>query len=261
VITIQFVATLREAAQFEDALGDKERAARYRQTADRAAAAARHLWDESRGLMADTPRRRTWGHPVNIFALLHDIVPPAARETALRNVLAIARHPAGRSASGTRGAPWPLAEIPSASLYFRFYLSRTIESLGRGDEYIALLEPWRTMWSMGLTTWAEHPEPTRSDCHAWSAHPTLDLLRIVGGVRPAAPGFKRVRIAPSLGPLNRVAITHAHPRGDIRASYRRDGNALVAEITLPPGLTGELVWKGQRRDLKEGQQVVTIRHH
>src|SRR6266851_3707029 len=34
-----------------------------------------------------------------------------------------------------------------------------------------LFGPWREMVSLGLTTWAEQPEPTCSDSHAWSAHP------------------------------------------------------------------------------------------
>jgi alpha-L-rhamnosidase len=259
VITIQFLATLREAAEIEETLGDVSRAARYRQAAARAAAAVRQLWDDSRGLMADTPRRRSWGHPVNIVALLHDVVPAEGRARALRNVLTIAQHPAGRSASGERGGAWPLADIPSASLYFRFHLSRMLEATGSGDEYVPLLRPWRDMLALGLTTWAEHPEPTRSDCHAWSAHPTLDLLRIVGGIRPAAPGFSRVRIAPALGQLERVTVTHPHPRGDLRATYRREGTGLRAEITLPPGVSGEFVWQGTQRALHEGTQVITVR--
>jgi hypothetical protein len=31
---------------------------------------------------------------------------------------------------------------------------------------------------------------------------------------------------------------------------------LRAEITLPPGLFGELVWRGQQRKLHPGQQTI-----
>ena len=61
-----------------------------------------------------------------------------------------------------------------------------------GDRYLDLLAPWRAMLDLGLTTWAETPEPTRSDSHAWSAHPSVDLLAIVAGIQPAVPGFERV---------------------------------------------------------------------
>ena len=59
------------------------------------------------------------------------------------------------------------------------------------------------MLDLGLTTWAETPEPTRSDSHAWSAHPNYDLLTTVAGVEPATPGFATVRIQPHLGTLTR----------------------------------------------------------
>ena len=101
--------------------------------------------------------------------------------------------PQAARADGGRGAAWPLDAIPSATFYFRFYLARALEAAGRGDAYLDLLQPWRDLLGQGLTTWPEHPDPSRSDCHAWSAHPALDLLRVVAGIRPDAPGFARVR--------------------------------------------------------------------
>jgi hypothetical protein len=44
---------------------------------------------------------------------------------------------------------------------------------------------------------------SRSDCHAWSAHPNYDLLTIVAGIKPGAPGFKKARIELHLGSLDR----------------------------------------------------------
>ena len=71
-----------------------------------------------------------------------------------------------------------------ATYYFRFYLARALDHAGLGDRYLDLLKPWRDMVAMGLTTWAEQPEPTRSDAHAWSAHPNFDFLTIIAGIRP-----------------------------------------------------------------------------
>jgi hypothetical protein len=262
IVSIQLLGALRRAAELEDVAGDRARAASYRAAAADLANACAALWDREHGLMADTPRRRSWSHPVNIVALLEGVVPPASRELVTRQVLAIARHPAGRSASGGRGAAWPIEEIPSASYYFRFYLARALEAAGTtdvADAYLDLLGPWRTMLGNGLTTWAEHPEPTRSDCHAWSAHPTLDLLRIVAGIRPGAGGFSTVILSPALGSLTRVSASHPHPRGDIVVSYERAGaGTLTATVSLPVGVTGELRWGGQRRPLKAGQQRVEL---
>jgi hypothetical protein len=91
----------------------------------------------------------------------------------------------------------------SAAAVFLSYLSilgpfryrRTAGRILYGDTS-SQARAWRGMLDLGLTTVAETPEPTRSDSHAWSAHPNYGLLATVLGVRPAKPGFKRVRIAP-----------------------------------------------------------------
>ena len=77
------------------------------------------------------------------------------------------------------------------------------------------------MLDIGLTTFAERPEPTRSDCHAWSASPNYDLLATVAGIRPAAPGFKKVRISPALGDLNEIKAQMPHPMGMISVGLNR----------------------------------------
>ena len=149
--------------------------------------------------------------------------------------------------------------IPSATFYFRFYLARALEAAGRGDAYLSLLQPWRDLLDLGLTTWPEHPDPSRSDCHAWSAHPALDLLRLVAGIRPEAPGFSRVRIAPAPGALTTFSAVHPHPRGEIRVTYERTGTGLAASIELPQGIDGVLVWGQREYPLHAGAQRVEAR--
>jgi hypothetical protein len=113
------------------------------------------------------------------------------------------------------------------------------------------------MLALGLTTTPERPDPTRSDSHAWSAHPNYGLLATVLGVRPAAPGFRRVRIAPHLGPLRRVEGRVPHSGGSIDVELvRRGEDGLAATVTLPPGLSGVFSWRGQERRLVGGRQTL-----
>jgi alpha-L-rhamnosidase len=115
------------------------------------------------------------------------------------------------------------------------------------------------MLQLGLTTVPETPEPTRSDSHAWSAHPNYGLLATVLGVRPAAPGFKTVRIAPHLGPLRHADGRIPHPRGEIVVRFdTADGGGLRGEVTLPEGLNGVLEWKGKEMPLRPGRQDVSF---
>jgi hypothetical protein len=148
--------------------------------------------------------------------------------------------------------------MTAATYYFRFYLSRALLHAGMGDQYLRTLGPWREMISLGLTTWAESPEPTRSDSHAWSSHPNFDLLAIVAGIRPKAAGFESIIIEPHLGSLTQVNAAMPSPKGMVEVQYRREANGVRAEITLPAGMSGELVWKGHETIVREGTQTLTL---
>lgn len=149
--------------------------------------------------------------------------------------------------------------ITPASYYFRFYLARALLRAGMGNDYLRLLAPWRAMLRRRLTTWAEMPPPTRSDCHAWSAHPGFDLLATVAGIRPAAPGYRRVRIAPHLGDLHNLRATLPTPQGRIRVRYARAGGELSASVRLPAGVDGVFRWNGRRLALHAGWQSFILK--
>jgi alpha-L-rhamnosidase len=114
------------------------------------------------------------------------------------------------------------------------------------------------MLALGLTTWAEQPESTRSDSHAWSAHPNYDLLTVVAGIRPASPGFCTVIIEPSLRALQHVAATMPHPNGEIKVEYTNKNSAVDAAVSLPTGISGELLWRGKTYRLHEGAQNIEL---
>ena len=89
--------------------------------------------------------------------------------------------------------------LTQATYYFAFYVHEALRHAGLADRYIEQLAPWQEMLAKGLTTTPEQPDPTRSDSHAWAAHPNYSLLATVLGVRPLTPGFKSVLIAPNPG--------------------------------------------------------------
>jgi alpha-L-rhamnosidase len=95
------------------------------------------------------------------------------------------------------------------------------------------------MLELGLTTWAETAEPTRSDDHAWSAHPNYDLLTLVAGIRPASPGFRTVLIAPHLGTLTPSAPGCPTPRATSSSATAGPATDGTSRSTLPRGCLGE----------------------
>jgi hypothetical protein len=252
VITLQFVEALRDAAEVEAALGDARTARAYRAAAAHAAEGVRRLcWSAKDRLFADNPAKQHFSQHANLLAVWLDVVPKKDQKDLLERILSTSD--AGFHTNAT------LPTMTAATYYFRFYLARALEHAGMGDRYLELLGPWREMLALGLTTWAENPEPTRSDCHAWSAHPNFDLLTIVAGIRPRTAGFESVTIEPHLGALQHVEAVLPTPKGLVEVKYRRTQSGVEAQVTLPGGMTGELKWNGRARSLRQGEQSVTLR--
>ena len=249
-LTLQYIEALGDAAAMEDALGEKFRAAEYREKANRAAKALMLLnWSPGAGLLADTPAKDHFSQQANSLAVWLDVIPQDKQKAVMEKVL-------GVDANGA-ASPFTTPMSP-ASYYFRFYVARAMVHAGLGDLYVQELKPWRDMLALGLSTWAETPEPTRSDSHAWSAHPTLDLMTIVAGIEPGSPGFRTVAIAPHLGPLHQVSTTMPTPHGLVEASYSKEGEQWAAAVTLPAGVSGTLDWHGKITPLHQGEQKVTL---
>jgi hypothetical protein len=238
MVTLQLVYALQRAAALEDALGLAAEGAHDRALAETLKAAARaKAWDASRGLFRDAAEGEAFSQQTNTMAVLVDAVPAAEQRAVMEKVLSD-------------------ATLVQATYYYTFYVLEALGKAGLADRYVERLSPWKGMLAMGLTTTAETPEPTRSDSHAWAAHPNYGLLATVLGVRPAEPGFRSVRIAPSLGPLKRASGRVPHPRGDILVELVRSGEkGLRAQVTLPAGLSGVFEWDGRTRPLHPGPQT------
>ena len=238
-ISLLYVYALQRAADLEEATGVRIAGADYRARAEAVRRAVRaRAWDPTRGLFRDAPDTNAYSQQTNVLAVLTDAVPIADQARLMEKVLAD-------------------KTLTPASYYFSFYLFEALRKAGLGERYIEELAPWRAMLKLGLTSAPENPEPTRSDTHAWAAHPNYGLLATVLGVRPSSPGFRTVSIAPALGPLHRAEGRVPHPLGDIGVQLvRENATGLRADITLPRGLSGILEWHGQRRQLRDGRQII-----
>jgi alpha-L-rhamnosidase len=110
-----------------------------------------------------------------------------------------------------------------------------------------------------LTTFAEEPDPTRSDCHAWSSSPNYDFFATICGITPSKPGFAAVRIAPALGELNHVVGSMPHPSGMIKVEIQKTAEVgISADITLPDKVPGVFIWKGKSIPLRAGHQQIKL---
>lgn len=176
------------------------------------------------------------------FAVSDD--PPSEHAEAL--------HLLCRALCGHEISPWPADALEKSNAvkctyYFQYY--KHLAMFGRIDapfDYMKELQPWRQMIEDGLTTFAENPEPTRSDCHAWSAHPILGFFQIVAGVTSLSPGWKKVRVMPHPGSLKRFDARIAHPDGDFRVTFEQE------KFTIDSPVPFEFMWRDMTKTFESG---------
>lgn len=233
IVTMQLAYALQRAAEMNNYFDNPIQAEKYKQLAQYLTkSVVQNCWDPSRGYLADTPEKTDFSMHAQIFGILTNTIPENEQKSTIEKIM------------NDRTLIQP-------TLYFRFYLTQALKKTGLADRYLETLGPWKEMLKNGLSTFAEKQDPTRSDCHAWSASPNYDFLATVAGIRPASPGFKTVRMEPALGNLKFIKGQMPHPSGMIVFDLKRNGaEGIQGEVTLPEGLTGTFGWKGKTIQLK-----------
>lgn len=232
---LAYLMALDESAKMEEALGLPSIAQHYKELAARIRKDFhKKYWNEGRKMFADTYDHRNFSQHTNIMAILTDIVTDTEATALCERILAE-------------------KDITQTTIYFKYYLFLAMKHCGLANRYFDELGVWRQQLKENMTTWAEMPEPTRSDCHAWGAAPNIELFRIVLGIDTDAPRFGKVRITPALGKLTKASGTIPHPAGFIRVDYKLDKKGrLDALVELPAGISGTFVWDGKEYPLQAG---------
>jgi alpha-L-rhamnosidase len=242
ILSLQYVYTLEKTSELFEAYKLHDIAVEYRNLAAKIKNAVfEKCFDSNIGLIADSPEKNTFSQHANALAILTNTFPETADKAKIINMLLNDK------------------ELAQCTLYFKFYLFEALEKAGQANQFTASLIPWKQMLDAGLTTFAETPDPTRSDCHAWSASPVYYFLSLVSGIKPASPGFKSVRIEPNFGSLKNIDATMPHKLGTIHVKLQKDKeNQISGEITLPIHLDGVFMWNGVQRQLRGGKNEIDI---
>lgn len=234
----QFVYVLTLVADLAGALGHSDWAAgARRQAADLAARATEAFWDGERGLLADDRARQHFSEHTQCLAILSGLLGPERREKLAQGLLQD-------------------GDLARTTIYFSHYLFEAYRELGRIGALFDRLGLWLDLEGQGLKTTLESPEPSRSDCHAWGAHPLFHFFASILGIRPSEAGFGGVVITPQLGPLERAGGRLVHPRGEIVVEVERRDGELRGTVELPQGVTGVARIGGRTQPLHEGWQAL-----
>lgn len=242
LVNLYYIHAMRSVAELAATVGEPELADYWRTKAARTGRkVVERFWDAGKGLLADDVGHRKFSEHAQVFAILGDVLPKEDEDLAFSHLI-----------DGT-----PLARVTVYSLH---YLFETFYRHDRGDLILGRLDLWRDYLKAGLRTCLETPvtySSQRSDCHAWGSHPIYHLRASVAGIRPAAPGFARVRVAPSPGALKEIRATMPHPSGrPVEVVLKFDGSRVSGTVKTP--IAGEFVWKGNTIALREGENRVNL---
>ncbi|PWY68026.1 alpha-L-rhamnosidase [Aspergillus sclerotioniger CBS 115572] len=236
VNSLLYAYALMHAADLCDFVGRKSTAGEYRVRVQTIQSAVNeHCASDS--LYLDGPGVEQYSQHTQIFAILSETVKGEAATQLMRRTV----------------------EDPSlaqCSYAMKFYVFRAAEKAGLyGELFHQLLNPWRTMIANNLTTWAEDEVNARSDCHGWSASPVNEIVTQIFGVKPAEPGFARVRIEPRREVVEAAEGVLYTPRGDVRIQWTPGGEVTVESTGE---IAAEVVAGGSCSDcvLLPGQPVV-----
>ena len=234
ILNLQLVRALGYVAELEDSVGEVELAQRARRKAGELARNVEtHLWDSTRGLFADNLEKTSFSEHAQAEAVLGEFTSPDKLEVLRRTL-------------------FEDAGLARTTISYTHYLFEAYRKLGRIDTLLQRLDLWRGLPEMGLYTTPEGPEPTRSDCHAWGAHPIYHFFASILGIRPGSPGFRTVAFEPQLGTLAWARGTMLHPRGEIIAEVEAKEGSVHGRITLPEGVTGTFLQAGKALPLRSG---------
>jgi hypothetical protein len=239
LINLQYLYSLDLAAEIHGTHGQPELAAHWQGVAGRLREALLEAyWDEGRGLLADDPDHEHWSEHAQALALLTDLVEGERRERLIEGLL-------------------HAEDLERATIYFTHYLFEALRHIGATDALFERLQEWQALVEQGFRTTRESPEPTRSDCHAWGAHPLYHYYATLLGARPAEAGFRSIHVAPQPGPLEWLRGTLPHATGEMIAFVLRfaQGEA-TGTITLPDRLEGTFVWQGEEQQLAAGENRI-----
>ena len=213
IISLMYAYALEQAARINEASGRPGMAEEYRERKKQVCAAVQTLCrDEKRQMYREGPAFDQFTQHAQAWAVLCGI----GDERCIR---AAAESPDVLPVTFSTSNEW----------------FRALEQTGLYREYgKKALQPWIDLIALDCKTCPETPENSRSENHAWSAQPMLELIRGAAGVRQEDVGWEKVVISPCMMNLPDLRGTAATPKGDICFDYTANSYT----VSLPEGMAG-----------------------
>lgn len=234
---IHLIYTLDILAKLEDILGEPELASRHRRISDEIYSKTEEIfWDKERGMFADDREHTTYLEHTQCIATLSD----HGQDKISSMMSALSKYD----------------DIFRTTIYYSFYLFEACKKAKCFDVFDKNISFWSDLPKQGFKTTPECPEPARSDCHAWGAHPLYHLMTGILGINPAEPCFETVSITPNLLNLKEAKGTMPHRLGDIKVNFTKENDKIKGTVILPEGLYGTFEYENQKISLIPGTNII-----
>jgi alpha-L-rhamnosidase len=241
VASAYFAHSARLVARMAAVLEEEQLAGHYSRLADEARAAFIERYVRPDGRMSSDAQT------AYALALRFELLPEELYAPAAARLAELVRADGNRIATGFVGTP---------------LVTDALSANGRLDAaYDLLLEEecpsWLYQVKMGATTIWERWDAMLPDGRVNSGtmtsfnHYALGAVgdwmhRVVAGLAPDAPGYRRIRFAPRPGGgLTHAEARHTTPYGTASVSWRLEGDELVLRAVVPVGATGVIDLEGR----------------
>jgi alpha-L-rhamnosidase len=216
-LTCLFVYAMDAAARLHREAGESVDGRRWKLLADKLRLAVREqAWSDREGLFLEGPKRT------------YDALSQHSQAMAILSGAATAEQ--------TRRILDRLTYDPSLHRmkYMQsFYLARALEQAGGYAAFgTHVLRLWREALAKHVSTWPEYPDPTRSDCHAWSSWIAADFVTCGLGVRPFKPGFAEILVDPRVEMGTYAQGSAPTPVGTVTVEWHRDPGSGVVDLKV-----------------------------
>ncbi|WP_018503466.1 glycoside hydrolase family 78 protein [Parafrankia discariae] len=238
--------TTHQLARTAAVLGHAGDAARYTALHQRVRVAFRDEWVTPSGLVANDTAT------AYALAICFDILDPAQQARAGRRLAELVDKAGHRISTGFAGTPLvahALSRTDQLDTAYRLLLQTECPSflypVTRGATTIwerwDAIRPDGSLHDTGMTSLNHYALGAIAD---W-------LHRVVGGLEPVEPGYRRMRIAPRPGGcLTHATLTHDTPHGRVRVAWRQEPDGhLTVDVAVPPGATADVVLPGHPDEL------------
>ena len=233
--SIHYMYTLNLAAKLERMLGEKELSERYiKQGNEILKKIDEKFWDNKRNLYSDDLEKTLWWEHTQCLAVLSEFL----EEEKIQKIMSSIKEK---------------NDISRTTIYFSHYLTEAAAKAERMDIFFDKFEFWNNLKDNGFTTTPEAPNPARSDCHAWGAHPIYHLQSSILGIKPDSFGFESVIIKPQLHHLKWAKGKMPYKKSFIETDFKLENGILTGKITLPYNLSGKLLANKKEYTLTSGE--------